>query len=209
MDIFFLYTVSHSVILFVRFSDVLTLLRKSHTKTLCILIAYAWAVNSTRPPTVKPVHVPDAYNEEVLQAIQFNYDQLIQANKTDTPLFTPERAVDSEQIWTWKKIYGRLREIRTTTRKGICWNWTDKREKMFVHYFSVYNVFCNILPPDDSFVGETKSFLDDDMMFNNSTTNKVDIRKVWKEEEKRLVEPSSDSDDESELSSDDSPSDSE
>ena len=101
---FFLSTVSHSVILFVHFSDVLTLLRKSHNKTLCILIAYAWAVNSTRPPTVKPVHVPDAYNEEVLAAIQFNYDQLIKANKTDTPLFTPERAIDSEQIWTWKQF---------------------------------------------------------------------------------------------------------
>jgi len=202
--------VSHSVILCLRFSGIMTQLKKTHNKTLMILIAYAWTVNSTRPPTVKPVHVPQAYKEEVLAAIQFNYDLLVKANITDPPLFTSESGITLNSvnvIWTWDKIYGKLREIRTTSKKGICWNWTEKKGRMFVHYFSVYNVFCKVFPAqydiEQSFVGEVASFLDDEMMFKNSKKEIVDISKVWEREEKRLNESSSESEEDDESDSSD------
>ena len=176
------------------FSGIMTQLKKTHNKTLMILIAYAWTVNATRPPTVTPVHVPQAYKHEVLAAIQFNYNLLVKANITSESGI----ALDSVNvIWTWDKIYGKLREVRTTSKRGICWNWTEKKGRMFVHYFSVYNVFCKVFPAEydieQSFVGDTASFLDDEMMFKNLKKDRVNISKVWEREEKRLNESSSES----------------
>lgn len=191
------------------FSDIMTHLKKTHNKTLLILIAYAWAVNSTRPPTVKRVHVPSSYNEEVLAAIQFNYDLLAKANiKNDPPLFTSESAIvlDHDRvIWTWDKIYGKLREICITSKKGNLLELDQKEGKNVCAFFPLLMCSATFFlvqnDIEESFVGDAASFLDDEMIFKISKKERVDIHKVWEKEGKSLNESSSKSEEDDERES--------
>jgi hypothetical protein len=78
---------------------------------------------------------------------------LVKANMGNSPLFTSTPMKDKHlKTLKMNDIFCNIKTLRTSTslglsaegttpKKGVCWDWNNKRDRIFVHQYCVLHVF--------------------------------------------------------------------
>ena len=140
--------------------------------------------------------IPKSYEDEVCEAINHNYKLLVKANMAPKPLFT-SIPMTEEQLkcdWSMTQIYSIVKDLRTQTnrgrkvpegvnpKKGVCWDFPHKTNRMFVQNFCVYHLFHDLNGDHGiGWVNGADEFVDLDdefLMFKQKDEELVDVEKM-------------------------------